>query len=150
LDVWEFENNLACVGSLKVDSWALLINVAIKVNVSSSSLQEWSRHFNTIAQEQQRSHSAIPARMPDLRSVDDMLGHTGKIQASLLRMKDSLIQQQHAAADEQSRIFGSHNAQMPAEYDEESVYGDERHIQGYNGSDGKKRRGVCEPYQNLF
>ncbi|PQE25470.1 Zinc finger NHR GATA-type protein [Rutstroemia sp. NJR-2017a BBW] len=145
LDVWEFENNLACVGYLKVDNWALLINMAIKVNVSSSSLQEWSRHFNTIAQEQQRSHSAIPARMPDIRSVDDMLAHNGKIQASLLRMRDSLIQQQHAAADEQSRIFGGHNAPMPAEYDEESVYGDERHIQGYNGADGKKRRGRAAP-----
>ncbi|KAM3079432.1 hypothetical protein ACMFMG_005863 [Clarireedia jacksonii] len=127
LDVWEFENNLACV------------------NVSSSSLQEWSRHFNTIAQEQQRSHSAIPSRMPDLRSIDNMLEHTSKIQASLMRMKESLIQQQHAAADEQSRIFGGHNAQIPAEYDEESVYGEERHSQGYNGADGKKRRGRAAP-----
>lgn len=52
-------------------------------------------------------------------------------------MLDTAVQQQHAA-DEQSR-----GARLATDYDDESMYGDDRHHQNFGGPDNKKRRGVC-------
>lgn len=52
-------------------------------------------------------------------------------------MLDTAVQQQHAA-DEQSR-----GARLLPDYDDESIYSDDRHHQTFGGPDNKKRRGVC-------
>ncbi|RFU31322.1 hypothetical protein B7463_g5006, partial [Scytalidium lignicola] len=126
LDVWDFENNLA------------------QINVASSTLQEWSRHYNAIAQEQQRSHSTIPDRMPTLESCNEMLDLQEKIGQALERMRDMIYQQEHAAiADQRMREQGGKG---PADYDPEmNVYGDDMKIHSFPGSDGKKRRGRAAP-----
>ncbi|APA16187.1 hypothetical protein sscle_16g109570 [Sclerotinia sclerotiorum 1980 UF-70] len=121
LEVWDVDNNLA------------------QINVSSTSLQEWSRHFHAISQEQPRSHIAIPERSPDRRAIEEMLIHGNRVVSCLHRMLDTAVQQQHAA-DEQSR-----GARLAPDYDDESIYGDDRHHQNFGGPDNKKRRGRAAP-----
>ena len=109
--------------------------------MSSSALQEWSRHYNAIAQEQQRSVNVIPDRMPTLESCEDMMVHQGKILFALQRMKEIIQQQEHALMDQRMREQGG---RVPGEYDDDmSMYGDDMKNQGFGASDGKKRRGVC-------
>jgi len=124
LDVWDFENNLA------------------QINTASSALQEWSGHYNAIAQEQQRH---IPDRMPTVESCDEMISQNIKIQHALERMKETIHQQQYAvAADMQQR---HHGGKRPADYDDEmSMYGeDNMKNQIFGPSESKKRRGRAAP-----
>lgn len=111
-----------------------------QVNVASSTLQEWSRHYNAIAQEQQRSHNVIPDRMPS-ESCNEMLELQDKIGLALERMREMIYQQQHAAiTDQRMREQGGKG---PSDYDAEmNVYPEDIKIHSFPGSDGKKRRGV--------
>jgi hypothetical protein len=140
LDVWDFENNLAQVSHDFQYDYNFITLISKQINVSSSALQEWSRHYNAIAQEQQRSVNVIPDRMPTLDSCEDMMVHQGKILFALQRMKEIIQQQEHALMDQQMREQGGRG---PGEYDDEmSIYGDEMKNQGFGATDGKKRRGV--------
>lgn len=60
-------------------------------------------------------------------------GH--RIVNCLERMLTTALQQKHA--DEQSR-----GARLAPDYDDESVFADDRHHQNFGGPDNKKRRGV--------
>jgi len=108
--------------------------------MSSSQLNEWSKHYNAIAQEQQRSVNALPDRMPTLEAVNDMIERQETIRGCLASMKKIIEDQQHAAAaDRQNRERG---IKGPGDYDDEmSMYGDDMKNHGF-GSEGKKRRGV--------
>ncbi|QSZ33068.1 hypothetical protein DSL72_002653 [Monilinia vaccinii-corymbosi] len=119
LEVWDVDNNLA------------------QINVSSTTLQEWSRHFHAISQEQPRSHIALPERSPDVNDIKDMMANGGRIMNCLQRMLDAAEKQ---AADEQSR-----GARSAPDYDDESIYADDRHHQNFGGPDNKKRRGRAAP-----
>jgi len=79
--------------------------------------------------------------MPSLESVDEMLDKQHKIFGALDRMKQSILQQEHAAmVDLRMR---EHGGKAHGDYDAEmSMYDDDKN-QGYGGSEGKKRRGVC-------
>lgn len=125
LDVWDFENNLT------------------QIMMSSSQLNEWSKHYNAIAQEQQRSVNALPDRMPTLEAVNDMIERQETIRGCLASMKKIIEDQQHAAAaDRQNRERG---IKGPGDYDDEmSMYGDDMKNHGF-GSEGKKRRGRAAP-----
>ncbi|KAB8290246.1 hypothetical protein EYC80_011113 [Monilinia laxa] len=120
LEVWDVDNNIA------------------QINVSSTNIQEWSRHFYTISQEQPRSHIAIPERSPEVRDIEDMLVKGHRIVNCLERMLATALQQKHA--DEQSR-----GARLAPDYDDESVFADDRHHQNFGGPDNKKRRGRAAP-----
>ncbi|KAA8565239.1 hypothetical protein EYC84_010969 [Monilinia fructicola] len=120
LEVWDVDNNIA------------------QINVSSTNIQEWSRHFYTISQEQPRSHIAIPERSPEVRDIEDMLVKGHRIVNCLERMLTTALQQKHA--DEQSR-----GARLAPDYDDESVFADDRHHQNFGGPDNKKRRGRAAP-----
>jgi hypothetical protein len=99
-------------------------------------LQEWSAHYNAIAQEQQRSTATLPARMPTMDSVEEMMKHQLRISTALSRMQ-SIIHEQ-ATIDQRLREQGN----RPGEYEDEiSLYGDDMKNHGYT-SEGKKRRGV--------
>ncbi|KAH8601050.1 hypothetical protein B0O99DRAFT_589911 [Bisporella sp. PMI_857] len=123
LDVWDFENNLALI------------------NISSTLIQEWSRHYNQIAQEQQRQGN--PDRMPTEKSCQDMLEQQEKIYHALLRMKETIREQASYAAEQRMR---DNAAKGVGNYDEEmSMYDDGRESQGPGNSEGKKRRGRAAP-----
>ncbi|EDN94492.1 hypothetical protein SS1G_10366 [Sclerotinia sclerotiorum 1980 UF-70] len=81
-----------------------------------------------LAKKQPRSHIAIPER--STRSpgpLKEMLIHGNRVVSCLHRMLDTAVQQQHAA-DEQSR-----GARLAPDYDDESIYGDDRHHQNFGG-----------------
>lgn len=108
----------------------------LKINASSSNLQNWSRHFHAISQEQPRSHIPLPERSPNRRSIEEMLVDGNRIMTCLQHMLETAIQQQHTA-DEQSR-----GARLAPDYDDESIYGDDRLQLNFGGPESKKRRGV--------
>ena len=101
---------------------------------------EWSHHYNAIAQEQQRGLNVIPDRMPTLDNCKEMIEYGEAIMVALARMKDMILQQEHAAmVDQRLREQGG----KEGEYDEDmTMYGDDLNKQGFGTSDGKKRRGV--------
>lgn len=110
----------------------------VKINTSSSALQEWSQHYNAIAQEQQRSTNTLPDRMPAKESVDDMMKYQERILVALQRMQSIISEQasiDQRLRDQSSRAGGDYE-------DEMSIYGDDLKNHGYT-SEGKKRRGVC-------
>lgn len=120
LDIWDFENSLA------------------SVNASATALREWSAHYGSIAQEQQRTTS-IPERMPNTEDCNEMLNHTQKVVDALQWMKETIHQQQYAEmADRRMREQGGKDYDP----DEMSMYGDDMKSQGFGGSESKKRRGV--------
>ena len=138
LDVWDFENNLAEVNH-PLDPPTAQYLILVKIDVASSALQEWSRHYYQIAQEQQR---VMPDRMPAMESCEEMLMHGQKIMMALQRMRENIHEQEYAAqADLRLRDNGT---KVPGDYEDEmSIYGDDMKDQGFGGSESKKRRGVC-------
>jgi hypothetical protein len=107
----------------------------------SASIQEWSSHYNAIAQEQQRSANAIPDRMPTLESLNEMITNQARIGECLKNMQHMMIQQRKDM--EETQYMREQGARGPGSYDEEmSMYGDDLKNHGF-GVEGKKRRGVC-------
>ena len=120
LEYWDFENGLA------------------EIHINAIAIQEWSHHFTKIAQEQQRQ---IPDRMPTKEQCDEMLVHQKKISDALLRMRETIEDQNKFAAEQRLR---EHGGKGSSSYDEEmSMYDDVREGQGFGSLEGKKRRGVC-------
>jgi hypothetical protein len=110
----------------------------------SASIQEWSSHYNAIAQEQQRSANAIPDRMPTLESLNEMITNQARIGECLKNMQHLMIQQRKDMEETQyMRDMREQGSRGPGSYDEEmSMYGDDLKNHGF-GAEGKKRRGVC-------
>lgn len=103
-------------------------------------MHDWSRHYNSIAQEQPRQVGVMPDRMPSLESCKEMLEHAEKMTISIRRMQETIVAQKHAAADQRMR---EHGAKAMGEYEDDvSMYGDDRQSQVFGGAEGKKRRGV--------
>jgi hypothetical protein len=66
--------------------------------------------------------------------------HGTRIMQSLQRMKETIHQQQYAAAADQHRR--DHGMKGPDYDDEMSIYGDDPKNQAYGAPESKKRRGV--------
>jgi hypothetical protein len=119
-------------------------NIGAQINIASTALQEWSAHYNAIAQEQQRNHNTLPDRMPSMDSVEEMMRHQVNICTALQRMQ-SIIHEQ-ATIDQRMREQGN----RPGEYEDEmGMYGDDMKNHGYT-SEGKKRRGVSRPDESCI
>lgn len=132
--------NLSEVGKI-VDAGKRNDIDALQINIMSTAIQDWSAHYNAIAQEQQRSANAIPDRMPTLDSLNEMLANQTRIGECLKRMQHMMLQQQKDI--EETQYMRDQGARGPGSYDEEmSMYGDDMKNHGF-GSEGKKRRGVC-------
>jgi hypothetical protein len=140
LDVWDFEMNLSEVGKIVDGGKQNNINT-LQINIMSTAIQDWSAHYNAIAQEQQRSANAIPDRMPTLDSLNEMITNQTRIGECLKRMQHMMLQQQKDI--EETQYMRDQGVRGPGSYDEEmSMYGDDMKNHGF-GSEGKKRRGVC-------
>ncbi|KAE9375196.1 hypothetical protein N431DRAFT_334431, partial [Stipitochalara longipes BDJ] len=125
LDVWDFEMNLS------------------EISLMSTSISEWSQHYNAIAQEQQRSANAIPDRMPSLESLNEMISNQTRIGECLKNMQHMMIQQRKDM--EETQYMREQGVRGPGSYDEEmSMYGDDMKNHGF-GPEGKKRRGRAAP-----
>ncbi|TVY87164.1 GATA zinc finger domain-containing protein [Lachnellula willkommii] len=128
LEVWDFENHLS------------------SIYVSSGALQAWSKHFHSIAQEQQpRDPNGVPDRMPTLETCNEMLHNQEKIRQDLEKLRD-MISQQHEHVAMMDQRMRDHNGKGPGYYDDGiSVYDDDMKSQGYGGPESKKRRGRAAP-----
>jgi len=125
LEYWDFENGLA------------------EIHINAIAIQEWSHHFTKIAQEQQRQ---TPDRMPTKEQCDEMLVHQKKINDALLRMRETIEDQNKYAAEQRLR---EHGGKGPSSYDEDmSMYDDGRENQSFGSLEGKKRRGVRFPFSS--
>jgi hypothetical protein len=82
--------------------------------------------------------------MPSLADCNTMLAYQEKISVALHRIRETVLEQQHAMADQQAREHGNKGMN---DYDAEegSMYNDDMKNQGFGGSDAKKRRGVRLP-----
>ncbi|KAK0103945.1 hypothetical protein ONS96_005051 [Cadophora gregata f. sp. sojae] len=123
LEVYDFENSLA------------------RINKTSGIIQNWSAHYNAIAQEQQQSVNIIPDRMPTLDSVDEMIRHNESITNLLQEMKAMIYEQAQHTAHQRMREQGGRG---PGDYDEDGMYDDMKSHNGY-GPESKKRRGRAAP-----
>ena len=108
----------------------------LQIDKMSSVLQEWSRHFNQIASEQQ---GPIPDRMPPASQCQEMIDNAQRMMEALLRMKDVIHDQEYASEQRKREYAGK---QQGGYDDEMSICGDDMKNQGFGGLDGKKRRGV--------
>lgn len=85
--------------------------------------------------EQQPSTGAIPQRMPDISSIEDMIRHQLTISTALERMRH--IVQEQASYEQHNRDQGNRD------YDDNmSMYGDDSKSHNGYASEHKKRRGV--------
>jgi hypothetical protein len=107
------------------------------MNEKSAIIQEFSRHYNMIALEQQRQ---VPDRMPTAKACEEMIEEANSIIKALQRLRDSICEQEFAISEQRMRDLGGKHR---GDYDEEMMYGDDIKGQGFGGPDSKKRRGVC-------
>jgi len=110
----------------------------LQIDEKTTIIQEWSRNYSQIAQEQSRM---MPDRMPSALACDDMIMDMRRVMDALNRLKTIIHAQENELSEQRMR---EHGGKRPGDYDEEmSMYGDDMRSQGYGGSDSKKRRGVC-------
>lgn len=128
LDVWDFENNLA------------------EINISSCALQEWSAHYNALAQDHQRSLSVLSDRLPTMDSIKDIRRHQEKIFNCLEHMtriiNDANQQSERVTVEQRAPDLVT----RPLDYDDDlsSAHADEVKAHAF-ASDAKKRRGRAAP-----
>lgn len=129
LDVWDFENNLA------------------EINISSSALQEWSAHYNAIAQDKKCPMSVLSERMPSIDSIKNIRKHQQKIY-NCLEQLTRIINEVH---QQSSRGTVDQHSQDPSirsgDKEEEPIvsYVIEESKEHGNTSEAKKRRGRAAP-----
>ncbi|KAL9606967.1 MAG: hypothetical protein Q9167_008071 [Letrouitia subvulpina] len=104
---------------------------------------EFSRVFGSRAHQTQRS-GPIPGSLPELKECDDMIGYQTRVLDSMHRIKDVIIAQQHALAEQRNY----EQAYKHSGGNEEDGIGFHEKLEGaggFAGADPKKRRGRAAP-----
>lgn len=120
-----------------------LLTDYFQIAESSGTLLEFSKHFGVKAHQTQRS-GPLPGSIPTLENIEDLLQKSQKIQDALTRIKEVVITQNVAFAEQQK----GPNQQMVNGYGPEpNGYQppDETKAGGFAGPDPKKRRGRAAP-----
>ncbi len=80
----------------------------------------------------------MPESLPSLPELDDLMSQSGHVVDALNRIKDAVIAQQHALAEEKARALKREH------YDDEltGFSGEFKENGGFTAGDSKKRRGV--------
>lgn len=101
---------------------------------------EFSRHYSAHAHQTQRS-GPIPGSLPTLAECEEMIRQHHRVYDSFARIRDVLLTQQLALAEQRAHEQGYKGS---SEYDEDGAgYQDEfKAGGGFAGADAKKRRGV--------
>lgn len=101
---------------------------------------DFSRHYSAHAHQTQRS-GPIPGSLPSLAECDEMLRQHNRVHESFTRIRDVILTQQLALAEQRAHEQGYKGS---SEYDEDGAgYQDEfKAGGGFAGADAKKRRGV--------
>lgn len=84
----------------------------------------------------------LPNSLPNMAEVDEMLRRQTRVVEALNRIKDVVITQQHALAEQRNRDEAN---KVSSDFGEDgSGYSDKADgAGGFAGPDSKKRRGVC-------
>ena len=80
--------------------------------------------------------------MPSLQECEEMLAHQTKVQDGLRRVRDVLLEQQHALVDRQRAHENGFKGHGEYDGDEPNLYHDDAKNTTFQTSDAKKRRGV--------
>ncbi|KAI9873219.1 MAG: hypothetical protein M1830_000685 [Pleopsidium flavum] len=112
----------------------------------SGRMLDFSRHYSAHAHQTQRS-GPIPGSLPTLLECDEMIRQHGRVYDSFARIREVLLTQQLALAEQRQHDQGYKGS---SEYDEDGVgYQDElKGGGGFAGADAKKRRGVSYSFDN--
>ncbi|KAL8733902.1 MAG: hypothetical protein Q9166_001890 [cf. Caloplaca sp. 2 TL-2023] len=104
---------------------------------------EFSQHYGSRAHQTQRS-GPIPGSMPSLAECDEMMNYQKRVLDSMQRIKEVIIAQQHALAEQRNY---ENNYKQPCEADEDGASFHEKleGSGGFAGADAKKRRGRAAP-----
>lgn len=80
----------------------------------------------------------MPESLPSIPELDDLMRQSGRVVDALARIKEAVITQQHALAEEQARALKQEH------YDDDlsSLSGDFKENGAFAPGDSKKRRGV--------
>ncbi|KAL8931375.1 MAG: hypothetical protein Q9211_007007 [Gyalolechia sp. 1 TL-2023] len=101
---------------------------------------EFSNLYGSRAHQTQRS-GPIPGSLPSLAECDEVLGYQKRVLDSMQRIKEVIIAQQHAQAEQ--RNYDKYNPPSEADEDGGSFHDKMEGSGGFAGADPKKRRGVC-------
>ncbi|KKY21435.1 putative gata-type sexual development transcription factor [Phaeomoniella chlamydospora] len=104
----------------------------------SGRIFDFSKVFTQRLHQNQRSEISLDS-LPSLQEVDDMVKHAHRLHDGLDRIRNSIIFQQQALADERSRAY-----QNKLYQEEVNGYHDE-FKGGFAAGDSKKRRGKAAP-----
>ncbi|KAL8660278.1 MAG: hypothetical protein Q9202_006713 [Teloschistes flavicans] len=101
---------------------------------------EFSRHYESRAYQTQRS-GPIPGSIPTLAECDEVMNHQKRVLDSMQSIKEIIIAQQHALAEQRNYEI---NRKPSSEADEDGAsFSDKLEGSGgFAGADTKKRRGV--------
>ncbi|KAL8806508.1 MAG: hypothetical protein Q9182_001291 [Xanthomendoza sp. 2 TL-2023] len=107
---------------------------------------EFSRHYGSRAHQTQRS-GPIPGSMPTMAECDEMMNYQRRVLDSMQSIKEVIIAQQHALAEQRNYNY---NNKPSSEADEDgSSFNDKAEGSGgFAGAEAKKRRGVSQDNSN--
>ena len=113
----------------------------VQIADGSGRALDFSRHYGQRAHQASRS-GPLPSSLPTLGEVDDMVRRQTHVLDSLARIREVIITQQHALAEQRSRDEAN---KVSSDYGEDGTsYSDKGDGGGgFAGADAKKRRGVC-------
>ena len=146
LDIFDLETSLNEV----IGQIAMLMDHAkcfAQIADGSGRALDFSRHYGQRAHQASRT-GPLPSSLPTLGEVDDMARRQTHVLDSLARIREVIITQQHALAEQRSRDEAS---KVSSEYgDDGTSYSDKGEGGGgFAGADAKKRRGVrFMPYES--
>lgn len=102
---------------------------------------DFSKHYGSRAHQTQRS-GPVPGSMPTLAECDELMSYQKRVLESMQRIKDVIIEQQQALA-EQRNYENSYKPSAEPDDDGASYHDKLEGGGGFAGAEAKKRRGVC-------
>ncbi|KAL8989288.1 MAG: hypothetical protein Q9177_001798, partial [Variospora cf. flavescens] len=101
---------------------------------------DFCKHYGSRAHQTQRS-GPVPGSMPTLAECDDLMGYQKRVLDSMQRIKEVIVAQQHALA-EQKNYENSYKPSAEPDDDGGSYHDKTEGGGGFAGAEAKKRRGV--------
>lgn len=137
LDIYESEMALSDVRVFASSALLLSITYWQQISEGSTRTLDFAQRFAQRAHDSQRSGLPLES-LPSVQEVDDILRQSARVTEALSRIRDIIITQQHALAEQQARAFKGE----PFD-DDLNGFHDDFKGGGFSGGDAKKRRGVC-------
>ena len=138
LDNFDLETSLNEVGDLSSPCLGIKAD-HLQIAECSGRTLDFTNHYGSRAHQTQRS-GPIPGSLPSLDECDEMIGYQKKVLDSMHRIKEVIIAQQHALAEQ--RNYEKYKPPSEADEDGASFLDKVEGAGGFAGADSKKRRGV--------